>query len=315
VKGILEDVADMQSYDEISFNGRRPKQKESLGRLNAMTKEMTEKTIYRATKETLPNFTDHKGRNNILELTGVLFDRIHRVGCIFPTSTDLKSPPSAQLVANIMSILVAWYQLAGDSFYLTNTIDNPTTRLAHCMIFERTLLADLSHPTFDFTLPSAPTRPVPEYRLGMVTLIIGLASGVLTLDSLPSDEATRKRLEEILTHLNTVCSGRVFGITEKGRMGLFLQGCETGDEVCLIEGTGVPFVLKRVGWIGDSRLGGTEEFTASGDIAHEEGFEEMEDGNGEQRPVYELVGAAYVHSVMDGEGMVGMGGAVNLLLK
>jgi hypothetical protein len=204
VKGILEDVADMQSYDEISFNGRRPKQKEALEKLNTMTKEMTEKTLYRATKETLPKFTDHKGCDNLLELKGVLLDRIHSVGCVFPTSTDVTSPPSAQLFANIMSILLAWYQLATASFSLTNTVDNPATRLEHCMTFERTLLADLSHPTFDFTLPSAPMRPVPDYKLGIVALMVGPASGVLPLDSLPRDEATRKRLEKILTHLNTV---------------------------------------------------------------------------------------------------------------
>ena len=283
-----------------------------------MTKEMTEKTLYRATKKTLPNFTDHKGRENLLELTGVLFDRIHSVGCVFPPSSslnDVTSPPSAQLVANTMAILPAWYQLAHASFSLINIVDNPTTRLAHCMTFERTLLADLSHPTFDFTLPSAPVRPAPDYKLGIVTLMVGSASRVLPLDSLPGDEATRKILEEILAHLNTVCSGRVFGITEKGRMGLFLQGCETGDEVCLIEGMGVLFVLKRIGWIRDPRLGRAEESAASGDIAHEEGYEESEDRNGEQRPLYELVGAAYVHGVMDGEGMDGMGEAVSFLLK
>jgi hypothetical protein len=114
------------------------------------------------------------------------------------------------------------------------------------MTFEGTLLADLSHPTLDSTLPSAPMRPVPDYKLGIVPLMVGLASVVLPLDSLPRDEATGKRLEEILTHLNTVCSGREFHVTEKGRMGLFLQGCETGDEVSLIEGMGVPFVLKRI---------------------------------------------------------------------
>jgi hypothetical protein len=37
-----------------------------------------------------------------------------------------------------------------------------------------------------------------------VALMVGPASGVLPLDSLPRDEATRKRLEKILTHLNTV---------------------------------------------------------------------------------------------------------------
>jgi hypothetical protein len=180
------------------------------------------------------------------------------------------------------------------------------------MTFERTLLADLSHPTFDFTLPSAPMRPVPDDKLGIVTLMVGLASGVLPLDSLPRDEATRKRLEEILKHLNTVCSGRVFGVTEKGRMGLFLQGCETGDEVCLIEGTGVPFVLKKI----ETRLGGGEEKVASKDNAHGEGHGESENRNSERRPLYELLGAAYVHGVMDGEGMDdGMGEAVNFLLK
>jgi hypothetical protein len=104
----------------------------------------------------------------------------------------------------------------------------------------------------------------------------------------------------------------VFGVTEKGRMGLFLQGCETGDEVCLIEGTGTPFVLKRVG---ETELGDAEETVVSKDIVDIEGWDESENKNTERCPLYELVGAAYVHGVMDGEGMDGMGEAVNLLLK
>jgi hypothetical protein len=84
LEGILEDVTDMQSYDEISLNTKRPKQKEALEKLKNMAKEMSEKTLYRAARETLPNFIDYRDPDNIFELKGVVIDRIPSVGCVFP---------------------------------------------------------------------------------------------------------------------------------------------------------------------------------------------------------------------------------------
>jgi hypothetical protein len=78
-----------------------------------------------------------------------------------------------------------------------------------------------------------------------------------------------------------------------------------GSTICVEENRG-----NEVG-----RWGGGEEKVASRDIAHEEGRDESENGNLERRPLYELVEAAYVHGVMDSEGMDGMGEAVNFSLK
>jgi hypothetical protein len=76
-------------------------------------------------------------------------------------------------------------------------------------------------------------------------------------------------------------------------------------------------MLKR---IGQTKLGAMEELVVREDTAQEEMCDENENsnteaGNGKQRPLYELVGAAYVHGVMDGEGMDEMSEAANFLLK
>jgi hypothetical protein len=113
----------------------------------------------------------------------------------------------------------------------------------------------------------------------------------------------------------TICAGRAFGLTEKLRMGLFPQGCEVGDEVCLFEGSGLPFVVRR---IREAVLEDKEELGKDG--VKEEENDEIETSDaairtGEKRPVYELVGASYVDGIMDGEGMDGTGEAAMILLK
>ena len=69
-----------------------------------------------------------------------------------------------------------------------------------------------------------------------------------------------------------------------------------------MRGPGLPFVLRSAG--GRPRLTLTRE-----------GGEEVTLLEGENRPTYELVGAAYVHGIMDGEGMVGSGVRRSFLLK
>ncbi|TVY57966.1 Heterokaryon incompatibility protein 6,OR allele [Lachnellula cervina] len=302
LKGILVDVADMQSYDEISFSGR-PEQERALKRLNAMAKTMNETAFYRATKETLPDLMIHED-NNILELQGVSIDRIQTIGRVYPsTSLDSSSEPP---FSSITPLLMSWYALA----FQANDEFNPIILLARRINFERTLLADLSQPTFDFTLPDAPVRPVPLMDLGVVTILLGLGYGAVTLDSIPGGEPMVRRLKECIKHLNVTCAGRAFGVTEEGRMGLFMQGCEVGDEVCLYEGSGLPFVVRKVD--------GGEEMPDGKDSAQDTGFDgkkndDMEDG--ETKALYELVGAAYIQGIMDGEAVHGSGNPAKFLLK
>ena len=67
-----------------------------------------------------------------------------------------------------------------------------------------------------------------------------------------------------------LCTGRMFGVTEKGYYGLFLSASKPGDLVCLFDGVRVPLCVREI------------------------------DEDGEQAR-YKLVGACYVHGVMDGE--------------
>lgn len=126
-----------------------------------------------------------------------------------------------------------------------------------------------------------------------------------------------KKLGEFVKHVNVVCAGRVFGVTEKGWMGLFPRGCAVGDEVCLLEGAGVPLVIRLVRDIlleDKEKLMTTHE-RIEGDENDKEVNMNGEEEEGEKRPLYELVGLAYVHGIMDGEGMNEKGDTGRTLLK
>ncbi|CZR56644.1 uncharacterized protein PAC_06533 [Phialocephala subalpina] len=317
LNGILEDVANLQSYDEISFSGR-PKQEAARKKLNSMASEMLEKTMYRAAKETLPSYniidSPSLGRD-ILELKGVLIDGIHNISSIdFLNSrlgpTLFNDPAAISHLRDLNSTLTSWLELAYSTFHLSHEIDNPTTRLALHEAFERTLLGDLSHSTFDFTLPKAPIRPAPREDLGYAARLISYFRGLTTLDDFfGGKENSGKLFAEWIVHVGTTCGGRVFGITEKGRMGLFPVGCAVGNEVCVFEGIGVTFVLRRIGEV-EGKV--KEEREGSGAEAFREGSSVE---NEARKSFYELVGAAYVHGVMDGEAMEGAGELTSFMLK
>lgn len=68
-------------------------------------------------------------------------------------------------------------------------------------------------------------------------------------------------------------AGRVFGITERGLMGLFLAGTQKGDLISVFHGVKVPFSM----------------------MAEIDG-----EGQGRETGYFTLVGPAYVHGIMDG---------------
>jgi hypothetical protein len=302
LKGILESVADWQSYNEISFSGR-PQQQAALEKLNQMSAVMITQTMYRATKDSLPSFTVHE-EEGILELKGGIIDRLHSVGEPFP---DLNfggarsHHPTVQgrYVVRIIETIIEWFKLSQTVFSLSHASSSTSidtqTLLAHAMLFERIILADVSHPAFDFTLPSAPVRPAPEEKVGFAALIMLLANGEIPLASVKKEEL--QKLGEWVAHLDATCRGRYFGVTEAGMMGLFPVGGKVGDEVALVFGMGVPVLVRMVGQDEQEKEKGNEK------------------NAGEKRQLHELIGPAYVHGTMDGEGMDGMDTARSILLK
>jgi hypothetical protein len=87
--------------------------------------------------------------------------------------------------------------------------------------------------------------------------------------------------------------------------------------VCLFEASGLPFVVKR---IGETMLEDKEDLLARKNMAGEQEINENEITDGEVKTrekvlLYELVGAAYVYGIMDGEGIDVVSEAATILLK
>lgn len=72
---------------------------------------------------------------------------------------------------------------------------------------------------------------------------------------------------------------RILFVTEAKKMGITTRGVQRGDVVCLIYGTNVPFILQKV---------------------H---VDEDEVENKDKAITYTIVGEAYVHGLMDSEGL------------
>ncbi|KAN0102679.1 heterokaryon incompatibility protein 6,OR allele [Hyaloscypha variabilis] len=306
LKGILETVADWQSYDEISFS-ERVEQRAALKKLHQMSQAMVSQsthTIYSAANDSIPSFTIYE-EEGILELKGGIINRLHSIGEPFPKVNfggvgSHYLAGQAENIAYIAVTMIKWSALSQTALSLSRP--SPSTPIdtqaqsAHDLFFERILLADVSHPTFDFTLPSSPVRPAPEEKLGCAAMLIGMTYKKIPYARLREKE-TRKRLAEWIAHLVATCKGRCFGVTEAGMMGLFPAGGKVGDEVALVDGMGLPILVRRVG---------------EDEQEKEKGNEENEE---ERRQLYELIGPAYVHGIMDGEGMDRTDTAGSILLK
>jgi hypothetical protein len=130
-------------------------------------------------------------------------------------------------------------------------------------------LTDISSLRFDFTFASSPEKGIPdEAAQGAPMLFMGLLNGLYLLD-IPG--LSTEPLKEMVDCLGFVWEGRVFGVTDRGYFGLFLDGTKEGDLVCLFDGLAMPVCLRRA----------------------EAGLEET----------FELVGPAYVQGIMDGTAM------------
>lgn len=189
---------------------------------------------------------------NTLRLSGTLVDRIVRIG---DPIKDTNWP-------HILSTIHDWAEIAGIS-PLSN-ISSPTS-LEDC--FWRTILADC----------------IPATHSG-VSASIRIPKKLDTSLSNWFSEAKSRYLEGgeplVTSHVHAfwkATHGRAFFTTEKGRVGLCFPHSRPGDEVWVLVGGQVPFVLRQAG---DPE----ESIDGRCDIAR-----------------YRLVGECYSHGVMDGE--------------
>ena len=73
------------------------------------------------------------------------------------------------------------------------------------------------------------------------------------------NEGVPEGIRQASTILEDLCHGRRLFITSKGRLGIGPSGTSIGDEICILEGSAVPFVLRR--WHDMKRLIGGGYFS------------------------------------------------------
>lgn len=210
-----------------------------------------------ATKGTTPSIRLLPDSTTI-SVRGRRFDRIRAVGDA--------APGPIQYWKDRLQVTVGWARLAAET---ERSGPQPYGPGGIPVAFVRTLFTDVWPPRFDFTFASSPEKGIPgEAVQGAPILFMGFLGGLHLLD-IPG--LSTEPLKEMVDHAGFVWEGRVFGVTEGGYFGLFLDGTKEGDLVCLFGGLAMPVCLRRA----------------------EAGLEET----------FELVGPAYVQGIMDGTAM------------
>ena len=230
---------------------------------------------------------------NMLELRARRLGRVMTVGRCF-------EPPRDGNDLGALETLRQWIHIALDSAdgerargpdlktdlstFLKTGLD--ATQAAASQSFAEVICTGASNGQIDYTFTSTPERVDPivtklTQRLFENIILTDMAERIAResfQSILPSDLSEKHdrvlhdllRLYAVMMSQNS--SGKRFGIKEGGMMGLFVSGVEVGDEVVLIAGAKVPFVLR-----------------------------EMKVGLGKNQMCYRLVGPAFVKGIMYGE--------------
>ncbi len=267
--GLLEDAANLMSY--ATFDGdaeNKPaagsSRNEALERVGQVKQTMLNSLFNAGPK--LEQQVDYIPMNDTLRLRGYRFDRIRRVGRTFPDVNDrvLSTEP--------MEVMAQWTDLAQEE----ETRITPNLAQGHSL--PQTFMMVLNHDTtlakIDYTFSIGADRA---------------SKNIYCKTSFAPDGMWKVWRERIWKNWPTVteahaatwinlnnaygenCTGRCFGITENGHMGMFLNGTREGDFVCLFPGSRLPFNIREIA------------SNQSGGDAH-----------------YELIGPAYVQNFMDG---------------
>jgi hypothetical protein len=218
--------------------------------------------LYNATPGRAPDVSIHPG--NILEVEGCKVDRIVVIGSEYP-------PLDEEDYTTDKAILSQWVGL------VLQNLSGPLARLdevellrIHYMFF-RTILHGRSVIEFDYSFSSVPKNisasPPPEH----VSYFWEALQKEWHDEFLSAIPDLIPDIKHYTKDFRNWCTGRCFGITEKGYMGLFLPGSQKGDSICLISGARMPFNLRM-----------------------------KPENSGNESEMHELVGPAYIEGLMNG---------------
>ena len=125
---------------------------------------------------------------------------------------------------------------------------------------------------------SSTTCPISNPRLSHLLTIVSLLANSNGIGQFElSAYKSKNEMTTFQMQMLAVCTGRRFALTDKGRIGLVPHCAEVGDQIALILGAPVPFILRASG----------KQFPLGSK------FEET----------MQLVGDAYIHGIMEGEAM------------
>ncbi|KAL5313049.1 hypothetical protein ACEPPN_019476 [Leptodophora sp. 'Broadleaf-Isolate-01'] len=261
---VLQDAAKLASFGQTKpayIAPSAPTNEEEAFELAVKAKNQMQETFYKAASGLTPDYSFH---DEILTLRGNEVDRIHWVGQEFPESSTAE--------AEILSILGECARKVQD---VCAPIYPDTTTFPRAFAFLNALGSGFSKPELDLTFITVAQRhksspepldiSVSEYLFNLLCNVPIIGGG--------RNQEIPLALRDYIPTWKASWAGRVFGITKRGRMGLFLAGTTNGDVVSVFHGVQAPFSLK------------TEMDTETG--ATETGY-------------FTLVGPAYVHGIMDG---------------
>jgi len=233
----------------------------------------------------------HDQRNNSLEMSGILIDEIDELGDAH-NSFDFYTNTEAQRdQRDLDRVWHAWFRRAEDIIErnVSKTYHNGQPRHE---AFWRTIIADKDKAK----RPAGPEyyKNYLDFRADGIRKHFAPLRGT-ALGKAPLTESEREilrnkdrdpRPENIALFggwafsnaLGAACNDRQFAVTRRGYMAIVPLLARSGDSICLVLGTDVPFVLRKIP------------------------IHQSKEKYG-QKQCYNLVGECYVHGIMDGEGL------------
>jgi hypothetical protein len=295
IKELLKDAAVMAS---VVYTDQDKQQKDLyLAALDkgARVKDQILALLFDATKGMEPYARILDG--SVLEVRVRMLGPVKIVGGCYKMPESQDSPEALRTLREWVRLALKTAQGYGPRRPESDTDSNaslaivPEAAQAAAQSFAEVLCGGVSNGQIDYTFMSAPQKLDPTFA----KLTEGLFKEMIRIDHferevmqhyhniIPTgqveavDNARRDVLKPYSAAVGQTCTGKRFGIAKYGRMGLFPGALKGGDEVGLVAGAKVPFVLREVKMVGAD----------------------------ENKRCFELVGPAFVKGIMYGEGLNG----------
>jgi hypothetical protein len=265
-KRLVDSAARFASDGQLQFIPGEPTNLEVATNSTTVVKDAMTKALFHATRGSMPQSFEFE--NDFLIAQGQIVDEIIGVGRECPKLVNKNYLDGIFDVFREWSVLIAGFE--------SSVYTEPRERIAAYM---RMLLHD--HPQqidFTFSAVGRADGEIGELELkgAASVFLLTLVPKKLKEESMQSDPAMRAIFEKLMAIWRSTCCGRVFAITKKGYMGLFLPGTKKGDLVTVVHGVKLPLSMRRLPDDAPKAL------------------------PQEDRPTYQLIGQAYVHGLMDG---------------